>query len=219
MMRDDWRDVPMPPGVAALPRTPGGIPITYTVAWTSERDVRLAPEPLIDGSPLAVFSDGRQCEGRPKLAIVDTARQRRVALKGLCQVCARKLPGRRLPPWRQHPRWLADLRKDGQTIQHGLRELPLVIDSWTCEPCLTYALQVCPGLLRRDWRPGADGALSLLRVRAAELVLTMERPDSIPAEELPSGAVGLVKVMPTAFDVVAPDEFLAERGVERRSVA
>lgn len=205
-MPDGWRDVPMPPGVAALPRTNGGIPITYTVAWSSEQGSVVRRDPVV-GRDAIFAAEGRQGEGTPKLAIVDTARQRRATVLGLCQVCGRKVPGRQRPPWRQHPRWLADLHK-GQGWRIGFRTVPLIIDGWTCEPCLTYALRVCPALVRKDWTPGADSALRLLRVYDAEIVATMERPDSTPEHELPDGAVGLMKIAPVVFEVVPPDAFL-----------
>jgi hypothetical protein len=199
-----WRDdVAMPARVAALPRTPGGIPITYTVAWTSERDVQLRPDPLLTrlgyGEHLAIFAGGAPGDGAPKLAVTETSRQRRAALLGLCQVCGHPIP----EPSKRRPRWLADLRKNGQTIRLDGRMLPLIIDTWTCAPCMAYALQVCPGLIRHR----AEAPLHLLAVRAYRLVATLERPDSIPASELPGGAIGLVKIAPTDFDVLAADDF------------
>ncbi len=199
-----WRgDVAMPRRVAALPRTPGGIPITYTVAWTSERDVELRPDPLLrmlgHGDALAIFAGGRPGDGTPKLAITETSRQRRAAILGLCQACGYPIP----MPTKRRPRWLADLRKNGQTIAIGGRMLPLIIDTWTCSECMAYALKVCPGLIRRR----AESPLHLLAVRGFRLIATLERPDSIPASELPGGAIGLVKIAPTDFDVLAADDF------------
>jgi hypothetical protein len=200
-----WRgDVAMPPRVAALPRTPGGIPITYTVAWTSERKVELRPDPLMArlgyGETLAIFADGRPGDGTPKLAITETSRQRRAALLGLCQVCAHPIP----EPTKRRPRWLADLRKNGQTIKLDGRILPLIIDTWTCTQCMAYALQACPGLIRRR---AETPPLRLLAVRAYRLIATLERPDSIPDHELPGGAIGLVKIAPTDFNALEVGDF------------
>jgi hypothetical protein len=203
-----WRDVPMPRQIAALPRTNGGIPITYTVAWSSEQTpvARIDPllHPLMPGA-LALFHGGAQGTGTPKLAVSDVARARRVVLAGLCQACGRRLPGRHEPPWRQRPRWLCDLRNSGQTIRLGLRTLPLIVDGWTCESCLTYALRVCPGLVSKTAAEEPD-RLRLLRVRHAEFVATIEE-----VEGLDERVVGWVKIAPTGFDVVTPAEFLAAR--------
>ncbi len=205
-MPDGWRDVPMPRQIAALPRTKGGIPITYTVAWSSETVPEARPDPLLAGiAPegiRALFHCGSQGEGSPKLAVSDVARTRRVVIAGLCQACGRKLPGRTKPPWRQHPRWLCDLRNSGQEIRIGYRTLPLIVDGWTCESCLAYALRVCPGLVTKA-AAGGDDRLRLLRVRDAEFVATIEQ-----VEGLADPVVGWVKLAPTAFDVVTPDEFL-----------
>lgn len=207
-MPDGWRDVPMPPGVAALPTTAAGIPITYTVAWTSEQTVELHQDadlaPLLGYAPIAVFSSGRPGDGTPKLAIVDTARARRATVRGWCQICARPLPGRPSPPWNTEPRWCGWFTK-GQTIRHAGRELPLIIDGWTCKPCLTYSLLVCPALVaKRD-----AGLLRLLRVRRAELVATRERPESVPPSGLEEIPVGMVKIAPWDFDLLTPEEVLA----------
>ncbi len=206
-MPPDWRSVPMPRGVARLPRTNGGIPITYTVAWSSETVPQARPDPLLSGiSPhgiQALFHSGSQGEGSPKLAVSDVARTRRVVIAGLCQACGLRLPGRSKSPWRQHPRWLCDLRNSGQEIRVGFRTLPLIVDGWTCEPCLAYALRVCPGLVAKAAADG-DDRLRLLRVRAAEFVATIEQVECLAAP-----VVGWVKIAATSFDVVTPDEFLA----------
>jgi hypothetical protein len=206
-MPDDWRSVPMPRGVARLPRTNGGIPITYTVAWSSETGPEAREDPLLRGfvpaGTLALFHSGAQGQGTPKLAVSDVARTRRVVMAGLCQACGQKLPGRSASPWRQHPRWLCDLRNQGQEIQIGLRRVPLIVDGWTCEPCLAYALRVCPGLVTKAAATGGDG-LRLLRVRDAEGVATIEA-----VEGLDDHVVGWVKIAPTSFEIFTPDEFLA----------
>src|SRR4051794_27283273 len=105
----------MPPAVAALPTTQAGIPITYTVAWTSERETVIRPDPIMEpwappGSP-AIFSSGRRGEGQPMLNVSETSRQRACNVQGRCQVCGRRLD--------DGARWLADLRNSGQEIDIG----------------------------------------------------------------------------------------------------
>lgn len=188
----------MPPQVAALPRTASGIPITYTVAWTSEAETVIRPDPLmvpLGASPTApaIFSSGRRGLGQPKLAVSETSRQRACNVQGRCQVCGGRL--------RTGARWIADLRNQGQEIDIGDgQRRPLIVDSWTHRDCLEYALQACPGLARR--RP------PIFRVHDWQLVATFERPESIPPEQLPNGAIGWVKVVPLAYEEFPFDEAL-----------
>lgn len=202
-MPADWKRVPMPPQVAALDRTGGGIPITHTVAWTSERETVLKPDPLVGGR-LAIFSEGAQGEGTPKLAFASTERVRQVIVAGRCQVCAETLPDDIHPPW-SPPRWLVNFHKNqGWVTDDGI--VPLIINAWTCESCLAYSLQVCPRLVTR--RSSYVG-MRILRVRAAEIVAVYERPDSIAPEDLPDPPpIGVMKIAPTDWDYLAPAEFL-----------
>jgi hypothetical protein len=63
-MPQGWRDVPMPERVADLPRTTSGIPITYTVAWTSEREVILRNDPDLERLGCARDRDHRAVGAR-----------------------------------------------------------------------------------------------------------------------------------------------------------
>jgi len=223
-----WRGVPMPPSVAALPRTARGIPISYTVCWSSEvGKPRVKPDPLLAalcGHPReAIFWPGRRGYGQPLLRTGHEARQREGVIGGLCQVCAGKLPGADLrlwrpqprpadPPWRfPSPRWIADLRNarglEAQVEADG-PWLPVLTDGWTCEQCLGYSLLTCPALLGETGRAETGEELRLFRVRSAKLVPIVGRPAELTEEELPNGAVGLVEVVPTDYDVVTPLEFL-----------
>lgn len=204
-MQAGWRELPMPSRVAALPRTHGGIPITYTVAWSSEHGIEVRPDPIL--APLghrstpAIFAPGGPGIGTPKLQFTETSRQRRAAVLGLCQVCGRPIP----EPTGRRPRWLADLRKHGQTIVIRGLERPLVVDTWTCTECLGYALQVCPGLIRKQ----AEN-LRLLRVRSYRLVATFEVPEQDHDFVPPAGAIGLMKIAPLDFDFVDPHDALSQ---------
>lgn len=168
-----WTDVEMPPGVAALPRNARGVPVSWTVAWSSEMKPRVDCDPCLEplgyGAAPALFHGGRQGDGEPILTHSDVARARRVAVTGHCQVCGEQLPGPTTPPWRDPPRWLVDLRNFGQSVTIGGTERPLIVDGWTCEPCLRYSMQVCPGLAARAAGHRGDG-LRILRVRSAVLL-------------------------------------------------
>lgn len=194
---DGWQDIQQPAGVRQLPKTAEGVPISYTVMWSSETEPIARVDPLltlIGCDTPALCHSGHRGVGEPNLAVSNVTRQRRVAILGLCQVCGQELPRRR-------PRWLADLRNRGQEIKIGLRRVPLIVDGWTCEPCLRYSLQICPGLAKR--RP------QLLRVRDFELVATLVHVDALPEQPL----IDWVKIAPTAFDWVTRDELLASEKV------
>lgn len=188
----DWRpDVEMPPHVAVLPRTAAGVPISFTVAYSSEKNFVLRPDPLLVplGIPVttpAIFSGGRRGLGEPIINVSDVSRQRACNVQGRCQVCGRRVPA--------GARYIADLRNRGQTIRLSGVERPLLVDSWTCLSCLRYSLRVCPGLAKRQ--------PDIFRCTKWELVATFERPDSVPEHELPRGAVGWVKVAPIVYERV-----------------
>ena len=193
---DGWRDVPQPAGVRRLPRTSTGVPISYTVMWSSETEPIARFDPLLGAigcKMLGLSYGGKQGDGYPLLSVSNPERQRRVAIGGLCQVCGNRLSGRH--------RWLADLRNGGQEIKIGLRWVPLIVDGWTCERCLRYSLRVCPGLTYRRPR--------LLRVRRFELVATVVHVEALPDEPL----VDWVKIAPTAFDWVDFDALLPDQSV------
>src|SRR6478672_2316589 len=83
--------LPIPPRVAALPRTAAGIPVTWTAAWTSELAVDVRPDPLLRDvmgvAAPAYFSAGAPGEGDPRITYPEPARVRRAVIEGLCQVC------------------------------------------------------------------------------------------------------------------------------------
>jgi hypothetical protein len=224
-----WRDVPMPERVAALPRTDGGLPVPYVAAWSGEETTRVAVDPVLaralDYREPAAFSSDAPAGARPTLGVMDPARQRRVVVERLCQVCAVELGERHRPnpPWRE-PLWLVDLRRrggddgegaqlgqdlGGQTIRIGRRMAPLIFEPWVCEDCLAYALQVCPGLLKiaagRYRHP-----LRLLRVRKAQPVAVSGRIGGT-GPVAGQRAVTYVKLAAIEFDIVLPGRFLAER--------
>jgi hypothetical protein len=68
-------------------------------------------------------------------------RQRECALLGLCQVCKRTLdwPDRRL----------AVSSISTETVQIQDRRVPVLTEPWLCEDCASFAILVCPSLIRR----------------------------------------------------------------------
>jgi hypothetical protein len=216
----------MPEGVAGLLRTEGGLPVPHVAAWSNESTDRLERDPYLTRLGYyvpAAFSGGAQGDGHAVLGEMEPARQRRAVIDRRCQVCDRELGERHRPnpPWRQ-PLWLADIRVfgtddegsvgadiGGQTIIVGRRRCPLVLEPWVCEPCLAYALQVCPGLIKRQtggtrMRP----ALRMLRVRRAQVVVVRGRigGDGPVAGRL---AATYAKLAVVDFDIVRPEQFLA----------
>lgn len=190
-----WRgaDIPVPEQLSGLPRTAEGIPVTYTVAWSSESRLFVAPEPLLGGTP-ALFHRGSQGKGMPLVGFGSVVRIREATLKGLCQVCACKLP-----PLRKKSRWVCDLRGGASTLRLD-QEVPLLIDSWTCDDCIGYALRACPALTRKR-------SLKVFAVKEAVLVPTPERPKHLKGPPA-YGPVGLVKIAAADYDEVTARELL-----------
>jgi hypothetical protein len=222
-----WRDVPMPDRVAQLLRTEGGLPVPHVAAWSSEETDRLERDPYLARLGYyqpAVFCGGGQGIGRAILGEMTPERQRRAMLDRRCQVCDVELGERRRPnpPWRW-PLWLADIRIfgtdergdvgndiGGQTIVVRRRRVPLVLEPWSCEDCLAYAIQVCPGLIsRRTGGTRRRPPLRLLRVRHAEPVIVTSR---ISGDGPVAGqtAATYAKMAVVDADVVLPERFLEQ---------
>jgi hypothetical protein len=161
------------------------------------------------------------------LGEMEPARQRRAVLDRRCQVCDVELGDRRRPngPWRR-PLWLAAIRTPGvdeqgdvgtsvggQTIRVGRRVVPLIFEPWCCEPCLRYALLVCPGMIHRRAPEAAGGPpLRLLRVRDAQPVVVTAR---ITGDGPVAGQVlaTYVKIAVLDADIVLPEAFLGHVSV------
>jgi hypothetical protein len=224
-----WRAVPMPSGVARLPRTPGGLPVPYVASWSSEQGKpSLRPEPRLerigfDGP--ATYYGGAVGVGRPVLGEMQPERQREVTLEQLCQVChgpAHPRAIRKQEPPFDHPLLLADIRIAssapdavgalGDSLLVDGKPRPLIFEPWVCPPCLRYALLVCPGLIRRSGAPH-DGErffrpLRVLRVRDARPVAVTARLDDLGG----AIAVAYVKLAVLACQPQTPEEFLGCTG-------
>jgi hypothetical protein len=160
--RPGWRDVPMPRGIRRLKRGPNGMPVPWIAAWSSERENRITRCPMVG---MAVFTKGRQGEGRPVFGEMHPARQRQAVIRGLCQTCGERLPDR-------GPLLLAvvDAHVRDVTGQGGR---VLVIEPFACRDCLSYSVKVCPGLVRAaTLPPGAPPDAVPVREEAGVLLPT-----------------------------------------------
>ncbi|MCK9874117.1 hypothetical protein MRI28_31615 [Nocardiopsis dassonvillei] len=125
-MAGDWKSVPMPPGIAALPRV-NGMPIPFVTSWGKD------PESVAyrRETGLTVECACTPGQGRPFIRSQCPERQRRCAQEALCSVCGTALT-------EEDPRVLAGV--------------PLPESVWYMEApahatCMAYALQVCPHLV------------------------------------------------------------------------
>lgn len=115
------------------------VPVPYVASWSSEMpDLRVAPEPLINGKPALFRANGRRGEGKPVLGKMDMGRQRLCILRGLCQVCANPIVGM---AWHV-------LLEEHALLDNGVT-VRAVREPAACTACMVLSLQVCPGL-RRD---------------------------------------------------------------------
>lgn len=140
--RTGWRDVPMPPSVAALPRSAGGLPVPYVASWEGEEEMRIEECPFVHNQRAVVPVHRRVGETRPVFGIMEPQRQREVTALYRCQVCRKQLP-----PIGETPRrtflWLPAMLREPDTYR-GHR---VCLEPWVCDDCLVYALRVCPGMV------------------------------------------------------------------------
>lgn len=126
--KKSWRDVPMPPKIAAMDRDPRGFPIGHIAM----RYPVLVP-PKIDSVLGFVACEDRNGELELDLGHMSEERQRDCWFNYRCQVCYADL--------RRKKRYLAGGVDDNALDDFLFRE------PYVCGTCLGYALQVCPGLV------------------------------------------------------------------------
>jgi hypothetical protein len=202
-LSSSWREVDMPPQVAALPRSAGGLPVPYVASWEGEDEMRVAPCRFAFGR--AAIFPVRDVVGatRPVFGVMEPSRQREVVMGVCCQVChtdAGPMENKLTSESRCH--WLVELAHKPPTYDR-----PLILEPWVCGSCLTYALRVCPGLLHV--RP--DGKrIRLLAVFASQPVAAVVRPKGNLAADVVAqrGVVGYIKIEPLTFHRVAAETFL-----------
>lgn len=181
------------------------VTVPYVAAWSSEMpDLRVAPEPLINGVPALFRARGKRGDGKPVLGKMDVGRQRLCVLKKLCQVCASPING---------PAWYALLEEhillDGGMSAYAVREPA------ACTNCMVAALRVCPGLQRDEPR-------IVWPQRIATLVTMTIPPIGGVGPLLPNGpelpnppppVVGYLKVVVDDFRVdLSPTQFIRSFG-------
>lgn len=191
---------PLPPRIAALPRTKSGLPVPYVAQWEGEERLRVAFDPHVRAE--ALFSSPRRDGGDATLGLMEVSRQREVVSRGLCQVCRARLDPR--------DRFVAGLfeptRDRGQLIR----------EPWCCTACLAFALRVCPGLLRAR----RDANLTVIRMSKWVTVLAetdvagLVGEGSLDADATERPLVyGYAKIKPAASShVLTVEQFLRSFG-------
>lgn len=128
-----WKDVPMPPAVAALPRDKRGFPVPWVSCWEPAHwNIEEHPQ----YGALVGSCDHVDGVGDPMLGNLCPAKQLSGMLKRLCDVCG-VVVGRN-----------AYFLGNEVLVQRGYRELPVHRE------CALYAGQVCPGLITPAKRDG-----------------------------------------------------------------
>lgn len=179
-MPAEWRSVPMPSAIAALPRTAGGMPVPFNTSWGEDPE-RLA---YLPETGLTIVCDCVPGQGKPLFSVQCPERQRRCAVEGLCSVCGTRIEN-------DEPRAFAGAPVFGSD---------LYIEAAAHIACLAYALRVCPHLVgntspedpiilspivvtqegRRIDHPGAFGLVGAPHgepgVRALPLVFVLSQP-------------------------------------------
>lgn len=193
----------MPPRVAALPRSAGGLPVPFVAAWEGEQEMEIRPCPLVQGQKAIFPARGSLVgETRPVFGEMEPSRQRYAVASVSCQVCRLQLGPMTsdLEDGPRDPLWLVDMLAVPDTLP-GHR---VAIEPWVCDDCLVYALQVCPGMLvrstRLERRTVADPSLLLKNV------LAVWTANVFAAHAIPGGnlrgrqaCVGYLKIEPLRF--------------------
>lgn len=130
-----WKDVPMPPRIAALPRDRRGFPVPWISDWEDDAVDHGKAWSLTEGHPVygtytsaCIHVDG---VGEPNLGALCAPRQIQGMVDRLCDVCGVKV-GK------------TAFFMGGEACKDtGFFELPLHLE------CALYAGQVCPGLVTK----------------------------------------------------------------------
>lgn len=202
--KTSWKNVPMPRGVAALPRTPNGMPVPYISGSPCRHlTVQTAPEmacfaEAANGTTLALYDEYRPPCQPGILGTISIRRQREIMLKGLCQVCGEVN--------HDEPMWLLEsLDTEFLDGTKATKEPP------TCTDCMAYAMRVCPMLV--GLRSRGVFTLDATRVWESKAVivdLTTYRRDGV--DPLVGGphsgkAYTYISCIPRDFDRVSSDAF------------
>jgi hypothetical protein len=125
-----------------------GIPVPFVNLWGPEDEnrLRIGYDRCVGG--LAVFQDDDD-QDVPDFTRQNIQRQRECMVDGLCQVCARPVPWSR--------RFLIVSSISVEAVKVPLRgELIVVTEPWLDGFCARFALEKCPGLIRRKTAKDLD---------------------------------------------------------------
>lgn len=137
-----WKDVPMPPRIAALPRDKRGFPVPWVSEWstpedeTGERSWHERWVPKYDAAlAYCTHVDG---QGEPDLGNLCAVRQIIGMDERRCDVCGGRV---------NRTAWFmgAKMLTPGEgNVLNGFRETPMHLE------CVLYAGQVCPGMVTKE---------------------------------------------------------------------
>lgn len=132
----------IPSFLAHLERDRRGLPVPYVNAWGDLNGVDgwyLDADPYVGGRTAAFFRDDRAAG--PNFLAQNPQRQREVSRLGRCQVCRRGVP------WAE--RGLVYSSMSTQVVEIDRAAHVVISEPWLCPDCAVFAINVCPGLIRR----------------------------------------------------------------------
>jgi hypothetical protein len=162
-----------PPFLSHLRTDSRGRPVPYINLWGDEDVSRMSIEHDPHVGRAAVFVDDSE-QAEPDFFRQNMQRQRECMVAGLCQVCARPVP------WSRRFLVLSNI-----SVQHiVLNRQPVVAftEPWLDERCATFAIERCPGLIRRQ-RAADISLVSVTSKRQCVLTISTGTVDG-PLEEL-----------------------------------
>lgn len=182
-----------PPRIAALEHI-SGLPLAYVA---QRYPMKMPPE--VDSKlGYVAMEDSTSGVFEPDMGHMGEERQRVCMLSGICQVCGHPIKG---------TRWMAGGVGDRPLASFAFREPPC------CTKCMTFAIQVCPGLIRG--RRAEE--LVVVRVRRFEEMWAerqfIDGPHMVPMEPRFDSVCMYLRVT-ISGTVYTPERFLAMMGVK-----
>lgn len=193
-----------------LRRDRRGLPVPFVNRWgKGEHLLRLKVEfdPFV-GGPAVFYED--ELEPEPDFTAQNFGRQRACVIGGLCQVCARKLA------WHERNVVISSVSTEQVTTPGPIHGGVVITEPWLCDFCCTFAMEVCPALIRRK-KADDMTRVRLVSKNDADIYVSTGSIEGPLAEETKQRPVALwakIALPRIVIERVGVEEFRLER--ERR---
>lgn len=158
----------------------GNVPVPYTVLWSVEEPMRLAPCQHASGR-VAVCNDVAPGQGKPVFGKPHMQRQREAIVEGLCDLCGKSLEKR------------TKVSLSHASVRIGAEGLCVMqVEPLLHKDCAACCLRYCPSL-KRDIRNGKLHVRQVNRYRVQIAQLSADAAEEFTGQRV-SHAAGHAKV-------------------------